>query len=274
MQLSFGFSPCPNDTFMFDAIANNRIDTQGIDFEVVLEDVEQLNKWALNEKLDVTKLSFATFLQVKDKYQLLNSGSALGHNCGPLLISKENLSKPVQDCVIAIPGINTTANMLLDFAFTDIKVKREMLFSEIEKAILDNSVDAGLIIHESRFTFEEKGLKKILDLGEYWESKTNSPIPLGGIAVRRSLNAELKQKIGAIVKQSVHHAFDFPNDSKSYIKCHAQEMDVKVMQAHIDLYVNDYSKDLGLNGQKAIETLANQYFGKTHDIGELNDLYI
>jgi len=255
-KISLGFSTCPNDTFIFDAMIHQKVDTEGLKFEVVLGDVEELNNKALNNELDVTKISYHAFSKIANNYMLLDSGSALGYKNGPLLISKRKIyPDEVDDVKIAIPGINTTANLLLGIAYPEAKNKIEYLFSDIEEAVLSNEVDAGLIIHENRFTYEAKGLKKIIDLGEYWEKETRLPIPLGGIAVNRNLDKDLQLKINRVLKRSVEFAFENPKSAYPYIKQYAQEMDEEVMYKHIDLYVNDFSKDLGVDGRKAIEVL-------------------
>ena len=254
MNLTLGFSPCPNDTFMFDAMINQKIDTEGLNFEVVLTDVEQLNQWALEGKLDVTKLSFNAFTYCSNNYSLLDSGSALGRNCGPLLIKKPNtiLSEKSR---IAIPGKYTTANMLLQIAFPKFKNKEEILFSNIEQEVLNNTVDAGLIIHENRFTYQEKGLQKVIDLGEFWERKTNLPIPLGGIVVKQDLHTHIKKKLERVLRTSVEYAITNPQSSFDYVQSHAQEIDVEVVKAHINLYVNEYSISLGTEGRNAIKEI-------------------
>lgn len=258
MNLSLGFSPCPNDTFIFDALVNQKIDTEDIDFNVHIADVAELNKLAFEGKLDITKLSYHALGYVLDKYELLHSGSALGNNCGPLLIAREEIDfDKVPNLKIGIPGKFTTANFLLSLAFPTAINKEDMLFSEIEEAVLKGRVDAGLIIHENRFTYQEKGLRKIIDLGEYWETKTQLPIPLGGIAVRRNLPSTIKKKINLFIRQSVERAFQNREDTLSYVSQYAQEMDEVVMMQHIDLYVNKYSIDLGEKGRQAITHLFN-----------------
>ena len=255
-KLTLGFSPCPNDTFIFDAMVNSRIDLEDIELEVVLADVEELNRMALEGKLDVTKISYNAFAQVHYRYQLLNAGSALGNNCGPLLISKRQLSEEeLKTASIAIPGKNTTANFLMSFACPEAENKQEFLFSEIETVVLNGKVDAGVIIHENRFTYQEKGLVKIVDLGEVWEQKTGFPIPLGGIAIHRRIRPDVRQKFDALLKASVHYAFDNPEASKDYVTCHAQEMNEVVMRSHINLYVNDYTLDLSEKGKSAISKM-------------------
>ena len=254
MKLTLGFSPCPNDTFIFDALVHHKIDTEGLEFEVIFADVEQLNKWAFQRKLDITKLSYNAFTHCVNNYTLLDSGSALGNNCGPLLIKKPNTIL-TKESKIAIPGKYTTANMLLNIAFPNHQNKVEILFSEIENNVLEGKVDAGLIIHENRFTYEDKGLEKVKDLGEFWEEETGLPIPLGGIVTNRRLPLATQQKIERVLRKSVEFAFENPNSSADYVKFHAQEMEKEVVDAHIALYVNNYSISLGEQGRKAVELL-------------------
>jgi 1,4-dihydroxy-6-naphthoate synthase len=258
MKLTLGFSPCPNDTFIFDALVNKRIDTEGLEFDVQLGDVETLNTKAFNAELDITKLSYHAFAYMTDNYQLLRSGSALGKNCGPILIAKSqisNLKSQISNLNIAIPGKYTTANFLLGIAFPDAKNKTELVFSEIENAVLQGKVDAGLIIHENRFTYQRKGLKKLIDLGEFWETKTGLPIPLGGIAIRKSLPSQVKLKVERLIRKSIEYAFANPEASKEYVRWHSQEMEDDVIQSHINLYVNNYSVNLGEEGEKAVKEM-------------------
>ncbi|MCB0704241.1 MAG: 1,4-dihydroxy-6-naphthoate synthase [Saprospiraceae bacterium] len=263
MQISLGFSPCPNDTFIFDALLHQRIDTEGLVFEAVLEDVEALNQLAFQGKLEMTKLSFHALGHLLGTYQLLDAGSALGRGVGPLLIARKSLNKAeIIAGPIAIPGRYTTANFLLGLAYPEATNKIEMLFSDIEQAVLDGDVAAGLIIHENRFTYQEKGLIKLLDCGAYWEETTQLPIPLGGIAVRRDLPLELKHRINRVLRRSVEYAFAHPKEALPFIRAHAQEMEESVMYKHIDLYVNDFSIDLGPEGKKAVETLYHTAFEK------------
>jgi 1,4-dihydroxy-6-naphthoate synthase len=259
--LTLGFSPCPNDTFMFDAMIHHKIDTEGLSFEVVMEDVESLNQRALREELDVTKISFAAFLKVTKKYVLLNSGSALGKGVGPILISKEKISdspESVSKLKVALPGENTTANFLFSIFYPQAKNKIKMIFSEIEDAVLSGKTDAGVIIHENRFTYELRGLKKICDLGERWENETNQPVPLGGIAVKRNLDLEIQEKLNRVLKKSIEFAFANPQSSSTYVAQHAQEMSEEVRMKHIQLYVNEYSVDLGTSGKIAIDTMIHK----------------
>ena len=258
MKLTLAFSPCPNDCFMFDALVHRRIDLEGLDFDVRLADVEALNKAAFAGEVDVTKLSYHAYAYCARDYVLLDAGSALGRNCGPLLISKRPISREEVASGalrIAIPGRYTTANFLLGLAFPAARNRTELLFSDIEGAVLDGRFDAGLLIHENRFTYAAKGLKKIVDLGEFWEGETGAPIPLGGIVVRRSLPDAVKQTVNRLVRRSVEYAFAHRGASLPYVREHAQEMSEQVMYQHIDLYVNEYSVDLGPDGRRAVELL-------------------
>ena len=257
-QLSLGFSPCPNDTFIFDALIHGKIDTEGLEFEVIMEDVEALNKKAFQGDIHITKLSYHAFAHLTESYNLLNSGSALGKNCGPLLIAKEFMSpEQINRAGIAIPGAMTTANFLLGLAYPEAKNKTAVLFSEIEDSVLSGQYEAGLIIHENRFTYEQKGLKKLIDLGEYWESSTGFPIPLGGIVINRALPLEIQQKVNRALKKSVEYAFANQDDVMPFVRQYAQEMDEAVMRAHINLYVNNFSVDLGEAGKQAIMAMFN-----------------
>jgi 1,4-dihydroxy-6-naphthoate synthase len=253
MKLTLGYSPCPNDTFIFNAMVHHKIDTEGLEFEVVLGDVEALNQKAFEVDLDITKLSYHAYAYLTNEYVLLHSGSALGNNCGPLLISK-SLTAPedVASKTIAIPGKYTTANFLLSLAFPKATKKEAVLFSDIEKKVLSEKIDLGLIIHENRFTYHERGLQKIMDLGEFWETKTGLPIPLGGIVINRKFPLEIQQKVNRVLRRSVEFALQNPTQTLGYVEQHAQEMSHEVMMQHIGLYVNDYSVDLGERGRKAI----------------------
>ena len=258
MKLSLGFSPCPNDTFIFDALVNNKIDTEGLEFNVYLEDVETLNKWALKGKLDITKLSFPAFFRSMENYLLLNTGSALGKGVGPLLISdspNEFSTEDINQSSIALPGLHTTANLLFSFAYPDAIDKTFILFSEIENALINKETDLGVIIHENRFTYQQKGLHKIKDLGEYWEEKMESPIPLGGIAINQSIKRSTAIKVDQLIRKSLDFAFANYPAITDYVKQHSQTMSEDVMRQHIDLYVNNYSLDLGEEGKLAIENL-------------------
>lgn len=277
MKLTLGFSPCPNDTFIFDALIHHKIDTKGLDFEVEYQDVETLNLKAFQGDLDITKLSYHAFAYAVEDYELLDAGSALGFGVGPMLITKDpKLAKLLQQKLeraeslegfdqlkVGYPGKYTTANFLLSLAFPELKNKVELVFSDIEGALLDGSIDLGLIIHENRFTYTEKGLHKVVDLGEYWEKTTKFPIPLGGIVVKRSLPQEVKDTLNTILKESVEFAFANPKSGLEFIRAHAQEMSEEVMYKHIELYVNKYSVELGLEGRDAITKM----FEKAQELG-------
>jgi 1,4-dihydroxy-6-naphthoate synthase len=256
MRLTLGFSTCPNDTFIFDAMVHGRIDTEGIEFELMMTDVEELNRFAFAAEIDITKISYHAYAYIADSYTLLNSGSALGFKNGPLLISKYKVyPDEINNLKIAIPGKYTTANLLLGIAYPDHKNKKEYLFSDIEDVVLSGEMDAGLIIHENRFTYQQKGLKKVADLGEFWETKTGLAIPLGGIIVNRKLSTAVQQKVDRVMKRSVEFAFENPKASYPFVKHHAQAMDEIVMESHIKLYVNEFTRELGTDGRKAVETL-------------------
>lgn len=256
MKLTLGFSPCPNDTFIFDALVNDRIHAGDLSFEVLLADVEELNQKAFRSELDVTKLSYYAYAHLTEKYQLLESGSALGNQVGPLLIARQLMAaEQIAESRIAIPGRFTTANFLLSLAYPAAQNKYETLFSNIEEEVQSGKADAGVIIHENRFTYQEKGLKKIQDLGEYWEHHTGLPIPLGGIVVRRDLPEPVKAQLNRLMTESVQAARQHPEQTRPYVRMHAQEMSEAVMFQHIDLYVNDYTQHLGDRGRRAIRTL-------------------
>jgi len=267
--IDLGFSPCPNDTFIFDALVNHKIDTKGYTFNLHLEDVQTLNEWALQGKLPFSKISYGVWPLVKNKYQLLNAGGALGKGVGPMLIYKkqtagmdenkvvQNEGKPsIETMTVAVPGKNTTAHLLFSLAFPQVKNKKFLVFNEIEDAVLSGKVDAGVIIHENRFTYEQKGLSKWMDLGTYFEETFNAPIPLGGIIARNTIPQNEIQLIDSLIKESV--AFAFKNSYEllpEFVKNHSQEMSEQVMRQHIDLYVNDFSMDMGTTGKKAIAQL-------------------
>jgi 1,4-dihydroxy-6-naphthoate synthase len=261
MKLTLGFSPCPNDTFIFDALINKKIDTGDLSFDVVLEDVQTLNKWAMAGKLDISKISYGVLPLILKEYLVLNAGGALGKGVGPLLIAKHEAmgKEEINEKTIAIPGENTTAHMLFSLAYPQATHKKFIIFSGIEDAVINNKADLGVIIHENRFTYMQKGLKKIIDLGEYWEQQTKYPIPLGGIVIRRSINNTLQKKIDALIRQSVEYAFSHYPALTDYVKQHSQEMEEQVMRQHIDLYVNNYSIDLGTEGKEAVKKLLTVY---------------
>ncbi|MCA6455194.1 MAG: 1,4-dihydroxy-6-naphthoate synthase [Chitinophagaceae bacterium] len=257
--MTLAFSPCPNDTFIFDALVNGNIDTEGISFDVVLEDVQTLNEWAKAGKLDISKISYGVLPLVLNSYKVLNSGGALGMGVGPLLISKGKTTKAVEDMLIAIPGENTTAHMLFSLAYPNARNKQFLVFHEIEEAVLSGRVDAGVIIHENRFTYQDKGLYKIRDLGEYWEETVKVPIPLGGIIIRKDIDPAQQQTIDKLIRKSLEYAFANYPQIPDYVHQHSQEMSEQVMRQHIDLYVNQYSLGLGDEGKKAVNTLLDVY---------------
>jgi 1,4-dihydroxy-6-naphthoate synthase len=260
MRLSLGFSPCPNDTFIFDALVNKKIDTEGIDFDLFLEDVETLNQWAMQGKLDISKISYGVLPLVLSGYELLDAGGALGKGVGPLLIAREPVQlTSIPGCRIAIPGQRTTAHLLFSLAFPEARRKEFMVFSGIEEAVLTGAVDCGVIIHENRFTYQQRGLVKLLDLGEFWERETGVPIPLGGIVVKKGQDPELARRLNDLIRKSLEYAFNHYPQLPEFVRAHAQEMDEQVMRQHIDLYVNRYSLSLGEDGQKAVETLLQTY---------------
>lgn len=274
LKLTLGFSPCPNDTFIFDAMVHGKVDTEGLMFDVQLEDVETLNRKAFENEIDITKLSYAAFREVMNDYALLDSGSALGQGVGPLVIAKTSNFKLQTSGTVAIPGKHTTANFLFDIFFPEVKNKTEMVFSAIEDAVLSGKVDAGVIIHENRFTYEQRGLKKVCDLGKLWEKETQLPIPLGGIAVKRTLPIEVQQKVNRVMKRSVEFAFANPSSSYDYVKQHAQEMEEEVRNKHIALYVNHYSIDLEEKGKKAIQTLFAKAVQKGITLSIRKDIFV
>ena len=262
-KITLGFSPCPNDTFIFDAMVHHKIDTEGLEFDYFMADVEELNTKAFNGIPDVCKVSYHAYLHLINDYILLNSGSALGDDVGPLFISKKDLSNQnLADISVAIPGKFTTANLLLSIAYPEVKNKKEVLFSDIETKLLNEEFDAGVIIHENRFTYHKRGLKLIADLGKRWFELTQQPIPLGGIVIKRNLDKDIINSVNRILKKSVEYAFANPESPMGFIRCNAQEMEEEVMMKHINLYVNQYSIELGDKGKKAVETLFNLAFAK------------
>ncbi len=259
-KITLGFSPCPNDTFIFDALVNKKIDTGGLEFEVVLDDVETLNRWAIEGRLAVTKLSYGVLPQVLDTYRVLNSGSALGRGVGPLLICRNNSQGALFSGAaetVAIPGEHTTAHLLFKMAYPGAANKVFMRYDAIETALLNETVQAGVIIHENRFTYQDKGLQLITDLGHFWEEQTGQPIPLGGIVIKKELPNPLQQQVDGLIRSSIKYAFAHYPQLATYVRTHAQEMSETVMRQHIDLYVNDYSVDLGEAGKHAVLQLLN-----------------
>jgi 1,4-dihydroxy-6-naphthoate synthase len=256
MRLTLGFSPCPNDTFIFDAMVHGRIDTEGLEFDYFLTDVEELNKRALRADVDITKISYHAYGYVADNYLILDAGSALGHRNGPLLISKRKIGiSNLPGLKIAIPGKFTTANLLFSIAWPEVDNKIEYRFSEIEDALLNDEVDAGLIIHETRFTYFKKGLHKLADMGEYWENLTGLPIPLGAIVINRNIPEDIALKVNRILRRSLEYAYKDSFASYDFVAGNAKEMDSTIMNNHIKLFVNEFTLDLGLKGREAIVEL-------------------
>lgn len=247
---------------MFDALVHKRIDVGDIEFEIYLADIFHLNQMAIRQELDMVKISYATFGRIRHQYHLLESGSALGHNCGPLLISKNphNVNSLIDgNRLVAIPGYNTTANLLLDYFAPQLIERKPYIFHEIMPAIQSEEVAAGVIIHENRFTYQKQGLRLIQDLGEYWEQRTGLPIPLGAIVANKKLGERVIAELERQMTESVAYAFAHPEASLPYVRQHAQEMDEAVMKAHIDLYVNEYSLGLGEKGHAAVNKLLSTY---------------
>jgi len=253
MKLTIGFSPCPNDTFIFDALVNGRIDTGNLRFEAVMEDVETLNRMALQEKLDITKISYGVLARILPAYKVLDAGGALGEGVGPLLVSARELDPDtIPELTIALPGVHTTAHMLFSLAFPSASRKKFMVFSEIEDAVLKGDADAGVIIHENRFTYRQKGLFKVMDLGDHWEKATGVPIPLGGIVINRKFERSLCLQVNELIRSSLRESWSSFPALSDFVKAHASEMDEEVMRKHIGLYVNDYTMDLGKQGRAAV----------------------
>ena len=253
MRLTLGFSPCPNDTFIFDAMVHGRIDTEGLEFDYFLTDVEELNRKALSADIDVTKISYNAYAYVAQNYLILDAGSALGHRNGPLLISKNRIGiSELPGLKIAIPGKYTTANLLFSIAWPEVVNKTEYLFSDIEDALLKDEVDAGLIIHETRFTYYRRGLHKLADMGEYWETLTGLPIPLGAIVIKRSIPDDIALKVNRVVRRSLEYAYKDSFASYDFVSDNAREMDSTIMNNHIKLFVNEYTLNLGKKGREAI----------------------
>lgn len=254
-HIDIAFSSCPNDTFVFHAMLNGLVDTRGLSFSVHIDDVESLNIRAKNSIYQVTKLSFAAWLKLKNRYALLDSGAALGFGCGPLLVACSN-NISVEDALVAVPGVDTTANMLFTLKYPHAKNITISRFDEILPGIRDGKFDAGVIIHEGRFVFKDYGCVQIIDLGEWWVEKTSFPIPLGCIAIRKDTETMAhKEAIESIIRDSVKYAFENPFISKEYVKSLAQEMDDRVIDQHIKLYVNEYTISLGEKGSEAVNKL-------------------
>ncbi len=283
MKLATAYSPCPNDTFIFDAMVHGRVDTEGLTFEPVLADVEELNHRAFAKTTDtaqrgaypITKLSYHALAHVQRDYRLLDAGSALGEGIGPLLIAERGLSEAeITAGPLATPGEFTTASFLLRLAYPRANDLRPYVFNEIEAAIRAREVAAGVIIHENRFTYAERGFSLLLDLGEFWENATGMPIPLGGIAVRRDLPQGVQETIGRVLRRSVDYALTNPTASASYVAAHAQEMAPDVQYLHIRTYVNDYSVSLGEKGRAAVRTLFRMAAERELIRGLQDDLFV
>lgn len=269
MKISLGYSTCPNDTFIFDALVNGKIDNEGIEFVPYLTDVEDLNLLAFKGELDVTKISYHAWLHVWKSYRILDSGSALGKGSGPVLVARNQCLDPrFLSMSVAIPGEYTTANLLLRMAYPNIKEKKIFVFSDIEQAVLDGLTDAGVLIHENRFTYEKKGLVLLRDLGKFWEESTGAPIPLGGIMAHRRLSHEIVGKINRLVRKSLEYAFENPQGTIPYMRSFAQSMDQDVLDAHLKTFVNEYSLELGAAGKRAISILID----KSIEAGLINDV--
>ncbi|HBE43592.1 MAG TPA: 1,4-dihydroxy-6-naphthoate synthase [Bacteroidales bacterium] len=256
MKLTLGFSPCPNDTFIFEAMVHGRIDTEELEFDYFLADVEDLNKRAFIGKTDITKMSCHAYAFAARDYLILDSGSAIGYKNGPLLIGRRKINyQEIITARIAIPGRYTTANLLFSLAWPEALNKTEYLFSDIADILIRDEADAGLIIHETRFTYHEKGLIMLADMGKFWEELTGSPIPLGLIAINRRIPPATAAKVNRIIKRSIEYALNYPAESYNFIKSNAREIKESVIESHIKLYVNDYSVSLGPEGRRAIEEL-------------------
>jgi 1,4-dihydroxy-6-naphthoate synthase len=255
MKLSLGISPCPNDTYIFDAMLHGKIDTEGLEFMPRLEDVETLNQLAIEGALDITKVSYGVVFQLLGQYRILEAGGALGKGVGPLFVSKNIVHDGEIDCSkirVALPGINTTAHLLFSLAYPQIKNKTFVPFHVIEEMVINGAVDAGVIIHENRFTYQQKGLNKLSDLGDVWEKRTGAPIPLGGILVRRSFDLDLATKINRVINRSLAFANENSSALPPFVTENAKEMNEEVMRNHISLYVNEFSLALGEEGRLAV----------------------
>jgi 1,4-dihydroxy-6-naphthoate synthase len=257
MKLKLAISPCPNDTFSFYHLLHHQNNHA---FDLHFLDIEELNRNALHGTFDITKVSFGIIPLITEEYEIVDAGAALGFGCGPLLISKTaDVIENTKNIKVLIPGKHTTANLLLSGAYPNITLKEESVFSEIEAKLLNNEADAGLIIHENRFTYASKGLVKIADLGQWWEEKTSMPVPLGCIVIKRNLPINLKKSIEEQIKNSIQYAFSKPDESIQFVSEHAQEMDTEVMRRHIELYVNEYSISLGEKGKAAVQQLLGNF---------------
>jgi len=263
-KIEIGLSPCPNDTFMFYALLHKKIDTNNWDFIPLYADIEQLNEWAMQQKLLLSKLSFHAYLYCRKFYTLMNSGAALGRACGPLLITKIN-TQVSDSSRIAIPGFYTTAHLLFKYFYPQSTNKKFVVFHEVEQLVSDGDCDMGVIIHENRFTYQDKGLQLICDLGDKWEQETKLPIPLGGIFIHNEI-ASNADEICNIIRESILYALSHKQEVMTYCSHFAQEMNEEVLLKHIQLYVNDYSIDIGLEGYKAISKLESRFVELTSSL--------
>ena len=284
MKLKLAYSPCPNDTFAFHAMVHGLIDTEGLEFTVELADVEQLNKGAASGLYDMCKLSYHAFFYLCDRYAMLRAGSALGYNNGPLFVAPEGskLFRPdgtpdrekIAMAKVAIPGEMTTGALLLKLAFPEITDKSPIIFSSVESEVMAGHYDAGVLIHEGRFTYRNKGLRLIEDLGAFWQNSTGFPIPLGGIAILRSFSPDIQQKVNRVLNRSIRFAMENPSLSQRYVAENAQEMDADIQKKHIELFVNDYSIDIGTEGEKAVNTLYKKVLEINPEICKRDNLFI
>ncbi len=262
MTLQLAFSSCPNDTFMFDAWVHKRIPVPPYPFQLHMADIEELNRMTISGFPDVVKISYALYPHLRANYQLLTAGSALGYGSGPLVVSRHKLyPDELPHAVVAIPGEHTTATLLLMALFPGVTDVRVYLFSDIEEAVLSGEADAGVLIHETRFTYQKRGLQRVADLGLLWEEATSLPVPLGAIAVRRSLPEDLKCALNLCMRNSVSFAIANREASRSFVQQHAREMDHEVCKRHIDLYVNEFSVDIGEVGKRAVAALLEKALG-------------
>lgn len=273
MRVSLAYSPCPNDTFMFHAMVKGLIDTEGLSFDVTLSDVEDLNLRATSGAYDISKMSYHGWFNVMEHYRMLESGSALGYDCGPLCVCKagNSAAAKLKNPRVAIPGRFTTGALLYDLAFKGQGIKVPMLFSDIGRSVLSDECDLGVLIHESRFTYAEQGLELVCDLGSWWQKTSGAPIPLGGIAVKRSLGEEFAQKAERVLRRSITYAMEHPEASGSYVAAHAQEISKDVLKQHIEMFVNKYSLSLGNEGLRAIELLKDYYLKNKEQRDEERD---
>ncbi len=256
MKITIAYSPCPNDTFMFHSVAKGLVRMDGCEFDVHLHDVETLNRMAFEGVYDVTKLSFHAWLLVADRYEMLGAGAALGYGCGPVVVSRRDIApEELPRCRLAVPGEFTTAHLLLRLWAPDVADKVFVRYDEVMGMVASGEVDAGVIIHEGRFTYERAGLRLLADLGQWWQDKTSLPIPLGCIAARKELGPERIADIERLLRRGIGESFDRPDRTTEYVRQYAQEMDPDVLAAHIRTFVNDYSRDIGDEGRLAVAKL-------------------